>query len=117
MEIDKVFKLIDAGFTKDEILALTKDPEEKPEEKPEEAASPAEQKPASAPAEEKKPEEQQPSEMELLRKELEGIREDLRKRALLEDGFRPQDSRAAAEDVLASIINPPLQSKMKGKKD
>lgn len=116
MELEKVFKLIDAGFTKDEILALTKDPEEKPEEKPEEAASPANEKPAPAPAEEKKPDEQ-PSEMELLRKELEGIREDLRKRALLEDGFRPQDSRAAAEDVLASIINPPLQSKMKGKKE
>ena len=110
MEIDKVFKLIDAGFTKDEILKLTEEPAaEEPAQEEAPVASQAEEKPAEAPA-------QQPA-YDALLEEIKGMREDLRKRALLDDGFRPQDSRAAAEEVLASIINPPLQSKMKGKKD
>ena len=55
MKIDEIMKLIDAGFTRDEIIALEtpaeapeEKPEEAPEEKPEEVKTPLPEEYASA---------------------------------------------------------------------
>lgn len=107
MELEKVFKLIEAGFTKEEIIRLTGEPEqtEQPaqEEKPVEEAVPEEAQP------------EKPDMMADLLQEIKGMRGDLQKRSLLDDGFKPADSRQAAEAILAEIINPPIPER-KGKK-
>lgn len=106
MELEKVFKLIDAGFTKEEIIRLTGEPEQ------------TEPEPAAEPAAESVPEEAQPEKPDMmsdLLAEIKGMREDLQKRSLLDDGYKPADSRQAAEAILAEIINPPIPER-KGKK-
>lgn len=48
MELDRIFKLVDAGFTKEEIIKLAgAEKEEKPEDTP--AAAPEEKKPEETP--------------------------------------------------------------------
>lgn len=39
MKFDEVMKLLDAGYTKDEILAMNQEPEAQPEEDPKEPAT------------------------------------------------------------------------------
>lgn len=110
MELERIFKLIDAGFTKDEILKLTEEPA-KEEPKDEEAQQP-EEKP--------EPKSEEPKaegpDMSALLNEIKGMRDDLRKHALMSDSFTPEDSRQEAEKILASVINPPLPDTKKGKK-
>lgn len=106
MELEKVFKLIDAGFSKEEIIRLT------------EGSGQTEPEPAAEPEAESVPEEAQPEKPDMmadLLQEIKGMREDLQKRSLLDDGYKPADSRQAAEAILAEIINPPIPER-KGKK-
>lgn len=103
MELEKLYKLIEAGYTKEEIEKL-----EKPEATEQQ---PAEEKPA-----EPAPEPEANKENELLSSllaEMQAIRDDLRKRSLIEDGYRPQDSITAAEQILADVIDPPALKKKK----
>ena len=110
MELERIFKLIDAGFTKDEILKLTEEP----------AAEEPKDEPAAQPEEKPEPKSEEPKaegpDMSALLNEIKGMRDDLRKHALMSDSFTPEDSRQEAEKILASVINPPLPDTKKGKK-
>lgn len=107
MELNQILKLIDAGFTKADIEAMT-------------AAAPAAEQPApvEVPAEEpvKVPVEEpvketpvQPTVNEAalngLLDEVKSLRKQLQLHAILNDGFTPV-TEDAAEQILASIINP-----------
>lgn len=101
--LDKIFRLVEAGYTKEEINAMLQ-PEPKPEEQPEE-------KPAEAPKEEVKSEADAQAEylnaMRDITNEFKKIRDDLQKSALISDGFEIKDPLEESRKVLASIIDPP----------
>ena len=62
MQMKDILDLVNAGFTKDEILKITSTEEKKPEEKKPEEKKPEEKKPEEKKPEEKKPEENKPEE-------------------------------------------------------
>lgn len=107
MEIEKIMKLVDAGFTRDEIMnfAGEKKPDEKPVEKQVEEKPP--EKPVEKPAEKQveKPAENE-SLGEILR-EMKNVVQEIQKANM----FRASLPGPGAEEndvnkILASIINP-----------
>ena len=107
MELNQILKLIDAGFTKADIEAMT-------------AAAPAAEEPAAVetPAADPAPVAETPAQVEIqaqpsvndaalngLLDEVKSLRKQLQLHAILNDGFTPV-TEDAAEQILASIINP-----------
>ena len=116
--LNEIMKLVDAGFTKDEIMAMTAEPEqtpaeqtpEEPEHTPAPAPAPAEpeQTPAPAPAE---PE--QKSQFDILLGKIQEL-----SNQVITNNINTQSmdgsQRRTDEDILAAVINPPRADK-KGK--
>lgn len=108
--IEEILKLVDAGFTKDEILAMTAKPEapaeptptpEAPAETP--TPAPAEQTPEpEAPA---KPEEPA-SQYDMLVKKLEEISNRIITNNINVDTMAGKPEKTI-DDIMASVINPP----------
>ena len=91
MKYDEIIKLLDAGYTRDEILAM-KD-------------APAQDEP--------KPEEQQPDMADVL-KEMRDTFADMRKEFIamnIMNSNQPPDSEKTSEDIIANIINPEIKKK------
>ena len=97
MKYDEIIKLLDAGYSRDEILKMGDAPEEK---KPEEAP------------EEKKPEEQQPDLMAGVMEEVKGMFAEMKKELtamnILNSRQQPDEVKTS-EDIIANIINPTRQ--------
>lgn len=95
MDINNIIKLLDAGFTKDDIIKLT-------------AAQPAAEEPAKEP--EPVPEEKLVTEpadpMADLLAEIRGMRADMQKQNINRDALQISNVDKAV-DILGSIINPP----------
>ena len=68
MQLKDIMSLVNAGFTKDEILKMTSTEEKKPEEKKPEEKKPEEKKP-----EEKKPEEKKPDNVDALKAQIDEL--------------------------------------------
>ena len=99
MKIDDVMKLINAGFTKEEIISMTGETEVEPEAaKPEETAAP--EKPAEPAAPEFK------SVLDDFLKGIKSIAEDI-KQSNSANSNMPVQEKTSAEQILASIISPP----------
>lgn len=104
MKIDDVMKLVNAGFSKDEIMSYFGDDEPAPEATPEQAPAPeAPQEPAPAP--------------DAMKEVLDGflnsfktVVEDI-KAANIAGSSMPDQHHDSAEEVLASIIAPPAKKK------
>ena len=112
MELDQILKLINAGYTKTDIEAMTSAPAKVSTE----PTAPAEQ--AEEPVKEVTPE-VKPAPVEApavnndfsaLLEEMKGIRKQLQMQAILHDGFTPA-SPDDAQQILASIINPATKGK------
>lgn len=105
MEIKDIIALVNAGFTRDEIMTLmgpTSDPsivapEAAAEAPTPAAAEPAPEAPTPAPA--------VPDNSEVLAA-LKDLTQTIRKNAILRDTMRPTEQPSAV-DILASVINPP----------
>lgn len=105
MEIKDILSLVNAGFTRDEIMTLmgpTSDPpivapEAAAEAPTPAAAEPAPEAPTPAPA--------VPDNSEVLAA-LKDLTQTIRKNAILRDTMRPTEQPSAV-DILASVINPP----------
>ena len=105
MEIKDIISLVNAGFTRDEIMTLmgpTSDPsivapEAAAEAPTPAAAEPAPEAPTPAPA--------VPDNSEVLAA-LKDLTQTIRKNAILRDTMRPTEQPSAV-DILASVINPP----------
>ena len=105
MEIKDIISLVNAGFTRDEIMTLmgpTSDPsivapEAAAEAPTPAAAAPAPEAPTPAPA--------VPDNSEVLAA-LKDLTQTIRKNAILRDTMRPTEQPSAV-DILASVINPP----------
>ena len=105
MEIKDIISLVNAGFTRDEIMTLTGPTSDPPIVAPEAAAEaptpaaaePAPEAPTPAPA--------VPDNSEVLAA-LKDLTQTIRKNAILRDTMRPSEQPSAV-DILASVINPP----------
>ena len=105
MNKEEILKLVNAGYTKAEIEAMSSDqkPEEKPEEQPE--VKPEE-------TEEVKPAEASPFTPEMITEftgAINGLSEMIKKSNMISDGFEPKSALERGEEVLASLINPPTK--------
>jgi hypothetical protein len=115
MELDQILKLIDAGFTKSDIEAMTSAPAKESTEPTAPAATveePKEAAPAQRSVEALKPEETPAvnNDFSALLEEMKSIRKQLQMQAILHDGFTPA-SPDDAQQILASIINPATKGK------
>ena len=105
MEIKDIIALVNAGFTRDDIMTLmgpTSDPsivapEAAAEAPTPAAAEPAPEAPTPAPA--------VPDNSEVLAA-LKDLTQTIRKNAIMRDTMRPTEQPSAV-DILASVINPP----------
>ena len=106
MEIKDIIALVNAGFTRDEIMTLTgptSDPSIVAPEAAAEAPSPAAAEPApEAPKPEPAP--AVPDNSEVLAA-LKDLTQTIRKNAIMRDTMRPTEQPSAV-DILASVINP-----------
>ena len=104
MNKEEILKLVNAGYTKAEIEAMSSDqkPEEKTEDKPEQP----EQK------EEVKPAETSPFTPDMITEftgAINGLSEMIKKSNMINDGYEPKTALERGEEVLASLINPPTK--------
>ena len=105
MEIKDILSLVNAGFTRDEIMTLMGPTSDPPIAAPEAAAEaptpaaaePAPEAPTPAPA--------VPDNSEVLAA-LKDLTQTIRKNAIMRDTMRPTEQPSAV-DILASVINPP----------
>jgi len=101
MKVDEIIKLLDAGYTKDEIIEMTKEPE--PQQEQQELEPQQEQQ---------EPEPQQPetdNEMTAAVKEFKTAIDDLKKEFIAANimaSNRAGEQTATAETAVANIINP-----------
>lgn len=110
--LNEIMKLVEAGFTKDEIMAMTAEPEKK--EAPADPEPEKESDPEPAPAPEKKPAEpEQKSQLDILIEKVQEL-----SNQVITNNINTQSmdgsQRRTDEDILAAVINPPRADK-KGK--
>ncbi len=112
MTIEDIVALTKAGFSKDEILALTGDPEQekksedsKPEEKKPEDPKPEEKKP-----EDQKPEEKKPADIESINKRLDYLISKMNL-AAVQKSQQPDEKKETVDDILSSIFAKPEKKK------
>ena len=121
MTVDQIMKLLDAGYTKEEIAALTSNPEPAPEVKPEPEPAP-EVKPEPEPAPEVKPEpspevKPEPAEdqtgvrLDALEKSIASLIKTIQVSNVNNKNIQtlPTDSTKIVDDAMASIIRPTIK--------
>ena len=111
MTIEDIVALTKAGFSKDEIFALTGDP--KPEEKHEDPKQ--EEKLEDPKLEEKKPEdseqdEKKPADIESINKRLDYLISKMNL-AAVQKSQQPDEKKETVDDILASIFAKPEKKK------
>lgn len=97
MKYEEIIKLLDAGYSREEILKMGEAPEEK---KPEEKAP------------EEKQSDEQPDLMSGVMEEVKGMFAEMKKELTamnIMNSRQPADSEKTSEDIIASIINPTKQ--------
>lgn len=110
MNTSDLLKLIDAGFTKAEIEAMTETPEIKEEPKIEELK----EEPEKNEEPEQKKDDQFSEAVRMMTEELKAMRSDFQKHLLNSDDMKISNPLEESEKILASIIDPP-KNKKKGK--
>ena len=113
MTIEDIVALTKAGFSKDEILALTGDPEpekKKPEDPKPEEKKPEDPKPEEKKQEDPKPEEKKPTDIESVNKRLDYLISKLNL-AAVQKSQQPEEKTETVEDILASIFAKPDKKK------
>ena len=95
MTIDQIIKLIDSGFTKEEIIGLS---ENNPRNAPEPANAPT-QEPATAPTQEPKP----ADDMSAVLAAIKATNENIAKLALMQ-GVKNIPEKETADDILPQFI-------------
>lgn len=112
MTIDQIMKLLDAGYTKEEIAALTSDPEPAPEVKPEpvppapEPEVKTDPEPAPEPAAD-----QTGARLDALEKSIASLIKTIQVSNVNNKNIQtlPTDSTKIVDDAMASIIRPTIK--------
>ena len=104
MNIDNIIKLIDAGYSKEEIKAMSEDPDKKEPDKKE----PEKKEPEKKEPEKQEPDKKDPEENDLLK--LMVSKFDELKTAIQENNIKQSNNKTldapAPEELLANIIKP-----------
>lgn len=104
MNIDNIIKLIDAGYSKEEIKAMSEEPDNKEPEKKE----PEKKEPEKKEPEKQEPDKKDPEENDLLK--LMVSKFDELKTAIQENNIKQSNNKTldapAPEELLANIIKP-----------
>lgn len=108
MRKDEVLKLIEAGFTKDEILAMEEDPDLTPEEPAEEEE--AAEDPAPAAEHFESPEKMYQTMMEQLKETLNAGLKGIQA-ANIRGADQPEVKQDTPEDMIARVIAPTVKKK------
>ena len=104
MEIEKIMKLVDAGFTREEILNFSGgNPAEKPAEKPVE--NPVE-KPAEKPAEKEAEKTNENEALNNILQEMKNVVLEIQKANIFRASLPGPGDGDNVDSILASIINP-----------
>jgi len=107
MTIEDIVALTKAGFSKDEILALTGDPEqEKKPVDPEQEKKPEDPKP-----EDPKPEEKKPADIESINKRLDYLISKMNLAAVQNSQQPGSEKKETVDDILASVFSKPMKQK------
>ncbi|MBQ1573330.1 MAG: hypothetical protein IIZ78_19580 [Clostridiales bacterium] len=111
MTIEDIVALTKAGFSKDEILVLTGDPEqEKKQADPEQEKKPEDPKPEEKKPEDPKPEEKKPADIESINKRLDYLISKINL-AAVQKSQQPDEKKETVDDILASIFAKPEKKK------
>ena len=111
MTIEDIVALTKAGFSKDEILALTGDPEqEKKPADPEQEKKPEDPKPEEKKPEDPKPEEEKPADIESINKRLDYLISKMNL-AAVQKSQQPDEKKETVDDILSSIFAKPEKKK------
>ena len=112
MTIEDIVALTKAGFSKDEIFALTGDPEQ--EKKNPEDSKPEEKKPEDPKPEENhedpKQDEKKPADIESINKRLDYLISKMNL-AAVQKSQQPDEKKETVDDILASIFAKPEKKK------
>ena len=102
MQMKDILDLVNAGFTKEEILKITSTEEKKPEEKkPEE--KPEEKKPEEKKPEEKKPEEKKADNVDALKAQIDELTKAIQGLNIAHStGGKPEES--TVDDTLFNLL-------------
>ena len=113
MTIEDIVALTKAGFSKDEILALTGDPEQekkKQEDPKSEEKKPEDPKPEEKKPEDPKPEEKKPADIESINKRLDYLISKMNL-AAVQKSQQPDEKKETVDDILSSIFAKPEKKK------
>lgn len=111
MTIEDIVALTKAGFNKDEILALTGDPEqEKKPADPEQEKKPDDPKPEEKKPEDPKPDEKKPADIESINKRLDYLISKMNL-AAVQKSQQPDEKKETVDDILSSIFAKPEKKK------
>ena len=103
MQMKDIMSLVNAGFTKDEILKMTSTEEKKPEEKKPEEKKPEEKKPEEKKPEEKKPEEKKPDNVDALKAQIDELTKAIQGLNIANSsGGKPDDT--TVDDTLFNLL-------------
>ena len=116
MTIEDIVALTKAGFNKDEILALTGDPEQEkkpadPEQEkkpadPEQEKKPENPKPEEKKPEDPKPEEKKPADIESINRRLDYLISKMNLAAVQNSQQPGSEKKETVDDILASVFKP-----------
>ena len=102
MQMKDILDLVNAGFTKEEILKITSTEEKKPEEKQEEK-KPEEKKPEEKKPEEKKPEEKKADNVDALKAKIDELTKAIQGLNIAHStGGKPEES--TVDDTLFNLL-------------
>ena len=109
MNIDNIIKLIDAGYSKEEIKAMSEDPDKKePDKKEPDKKEPDKKEPDKKEPEKQEPDKKDPEENDLLKVMVSKL--DELKTAIQENNIKQSNNKSldapAPEELLANIIKP-----------
>lgn len=102
MQMKDILDLVNAGFTKEEILKITSTEEKKPEEKKAEEKKP-EEKPEEKKLEEKKPEEKKEDNVDALKAQIDELTKAIQGLNIAQStGGKPEES--TVDDTLFNLL-------------
>ena len=111
MTIEDIVALTKAGFSKDEILALTDPEQEKKPADPEQEKKPEDPKPEEKKPEDSKPEEKKPADIESINKRLDYLISKMNLAAVQSSQQPGSEKKETVDDILASVFSKPMKQK------
>ena len=116
MKTEDILKLIDAGFTKDEILGLDKDPKEEPEKEEPEKEEPEKEEPEKEePKKEPEKTTDQTDMLKFIAEQFEKMTKSIQESNIINSDTKLKNEDKTGPEILAEVIAPPERKRGKTK--